>query len=511
VDVRDKVFLSYSHKDDRHLKQLLVHLAPLERERHVDLWVDTRIPLGSAWLEEIRNALNSAKVAVLLVTANYLDSAFVWREEMPAILEAQRKDGLKVIWVAASACSYQETYLGELQAANDPGKPMDQLPRPRRLEEWTRVAGKILAGYEADSEVEREGPKKTRNHSWHTHPSSRVCEPPQAPTLFVGRQNDIRTLVRRLTGGSTGSGVVVLTGVAGIGKTALALKVAHHRTIREHFLDGIIWIRVGPHPIVADLLRDLGRFVPDEALFRAPTASASYLALRDLLKEKRILLLLDDVWEKDDVVTLLESRGPACRILLTSRYARISENVPLSPADVITPSPLSEEEGLDLLRQLARSVVSHNTEQCRQLVRDLDFHPLALHVAGRLLRSEETYGWDVTELLTSLRDGSAIIESKAPADRTDLENQITPTVAALLRESTDRLDAVSRHRFASLGMFPRQETFERRMLDAMWGEDAKPTMRKLVDHGLIMPVGADSFRMHPLLAALAVVMLREMS
>lgn len=68
---RPTVFLSFSHADRAWVKRLLVHLKPLERAGMVRLWDDTRIKPGQAWRNEIREALDSARAAVVLVSADF--------------------------------------------------------------------------------------------------------------------------------------------------------------------------------------------------------------------------------------------------------------------------------------------------------------------------------------------------------------------------------------------------------------------------------------------------------
>lgn len=80
---RDQVFVSYSHKDKKWLNRLRVHLAPLERDGLLTVWDDTSINPGANWKKAIREALRAARVAVVLVSADFMASEFIARNELP--------------------------------------------------------------------------------------------------------------------------------------------------------------------------------------------------------------------------------------------------------------------------------------------------------------------------------------------------------------------------------------------------------------------------------------------
>lgn len=141
---RDKVFISYSRKDSRWLRELRTMLAPLIRNQKLDIWDDTMIKPGQSWRQQITEALASAKVAVLLVTDNFLASDFIAKYELPPLLDAARKDGLTVFWIAVSASlAADETEFGKYHAANDPDRPLDSLPRSARKAELARICRKL--------------------------------------------------------------------------------------------------------------------------------------------------------------------------------------------------------------------------------------------------------------------------------------------------------------------------------------------------------------------------------
>ncbi len=140
--VRNKVFISYSHKDVQWLDQLRSHLAAFEGT--IDYWDDTQIDPGANWKNEIEAALRAAKVAVFLVTPTFLASRFIKAREMGPLLEAEAKEGLTVLWIAVRASNYEQTAIGNYQAVNDPAEPLNTLGSARRDREWVKVSRRIL-------------------------------------------------------------------------------------------------------------------------------------------------------------------------------------------------------------------------------------------------------------------------------------------------------------------------------------------------------------------------------
>src|SRR5262245_54595921 len=82
---RPKIFLSYSHKDRLWADRFLTHLRAIAVD--VEVWSDAEIKPGANWVKEIEHAITTSDVAIILVSADYLESEFISRNELPTLLE----------------------------------------------------------------------------------------------------------------------------------------------------------------------------------------------------------------------------------------------------------------------------------------------------------------------------------------------------------------------------------------------------------------------------------------
>jgi TIR domain len=139
-----KVFISYSHRDRVWLERLQVHLAPLEREGKLDRWDDSRIRSSQRWREEVRKAIDSSSVIVLLLSADFLASEFIVTNELPPLLAAARDDGAYIMPVIVSPCRFSATpILSEFQAANANLQPLVAMRRHRQENLWVKLTNDI--------------------------------------------------------------------------------------------------------------------------------------------------------------------------------------------------------------------------------------------------------------------------------------------------------------------------------------------------------------------------------
>ncbi|HET6979025.1 MAG TPA: HEAT repeat domain-containing protein [Pyrinomonadaceae bacterium] len=138
---RTKIFVSYSHADQRWLYRLQVHLKPLQQSNKITLWDDTMIKSGEKWREVIRRALDETKVAVLLISADFLASDFINTVELPALLEAAASEGVLIIPVLVSPSRFELTEsLVQFQSPNLPKQPLNALRKAKQEEVFVKVS-----------------------------------------------------------------------------------------------------------------------------------------------------------------------------------------------------------------------------------------------------------------------------------------------------------------------------------------------------------------------------------
>jgi len=145
VQVTKPVFISYSHKDAKWLEKLKQFLRPLEDQELIRVWDDTEIRPGSDWLDEIRKALESARVAVFLLTQNFLDSPFIREKELPVLIEAAKNRGCLIFWIAVSSTTFEDSPLAKFQGAIPPSAPLDLMSEPEQSKVLTDIYRKMKA------------------------------------------------------------------------------------------------------------------------------------------------------------------------------------------------------------------------------------------------------------------------------------------------------------------------------------------------------------------------------
>ena len=351
--------------------------------------------------------------------------------------------------------------------------------------------------------------------------ASRPFLVPQLPPQgVVGREGELRDIARLLGTSSASAASVpplVLRGMGGIGKTTLALATGWNQDIGQHFPDGVLWTELGPNPVTRSLLNGWGTALGVD-LVPLPDEMACRDRLRDILSGKRMLLIVDDVWEPRHG-DLFQVAGPYGRLLFTTREPPVA-NALTVPSHILRVDVLAPEASLALLATFVPQAVADEPEAARRLCERVEQLPLALKLAGRLLANEAEVPRRMRRLVDELaeRGDSRLALQQAEGRRGLPEGAVS--LKDILGLSVERLNPVDRTRFAMTAVFGGEPlTWELDAAAAVWAcaaADAEKTTSHLIQRGLVERWNrghagpGERYWTHALLADYAADMMREL-
>ncbi len=141
-ELRNKVFISYSHIDKPYLDQLKRHFKPFQNK--VDFWDDSRILPGATWKKEIEMAMSEAKIAILLLSADFFNSDFILEKELPSLLKAAQDEGATILSVILKPCLFSEyPEISQYQAINAPSFAIIQMDEAQREMTWVSLVKQV--------------------------------------------------------------------------------------------------------------------------------------------------------------------------------------------------------------------------------------------------------------------------------------------------------------------------------------------------------------------------------
>jgi formylglycine-generating enzyme required for sulfatase activity len=167
---RRQVFISYTRVDREWVDRLQRMMKPLLRDRgqQIELWDDSLIEPGAKWRAAIEMALAQAKVAVLLVSDDFLASEFVMNEEVPKLLAAAEAEGVRVLWVSLSPCMVEHTAIGAYQAVLPLDQYLLEMDKPRQQRALKAIAECIRETLAAQAPKPPETTKAGARHGTRT-------------------------------------------------------------------------------------------------------------------------------------------------------------------------------------------------------------------------------------------------------------------------------------------------------------------------------------------------------
>ena len=200
------------------------------------------------------------------------------------------------------------------------------------------------------------------------------------PENFVKRSVALNAVKEMLLAEDDRSAAVsVISGMGGLGKSVLARALVLDEEVQARFADGVLWVALGQNPDLHDLQRLLIEWIEElgtpRQSFLVMTVNSASQYLDRLLAEKRMLLVVDDVWNAAHL-DWFRVGGAGCRVLATTREAQIEG------AAYYSLKSMTEEEAIALVRQKMQDRWSEEqVNEVKEVVRVLGYLPLALDLA----------------------------------------------------------------------------------------------------------------------------------
>lgn len=173
--------------------------------------------------------------------------------------------------------------------------------------------------------------------------------------------------------------------------------------------------------------------------------------LRNVLRDRKVLLVVDDIWDKTDGLRFKEFGTTALTFLLTTRFTEIANKLAGTPREIYVLPTLTDEKSMELLAYIAPKASELYKAEFEALVDTLEGLPLALRVAGSLIEQEHELGLDVHQLINELQDKHSTKLMSGQSGTIDEATGTNPTIALLFERSVNTLLPEAQAAFAYLG------------------------------------------------------------
>ena len=480
-------FISYNHHDQQWAEWIAWQLEEAGYTTVIQAW---DFGVGRNFVTEMQVALADTRRTIAVMSPAYLESGFAgaeWKEafardaagtegtlvqvkvalcEPPGVLR-------QIVWIDL-VDKPEEAARGELLRKLRDGRSKPSTPPPFPGQASQAASPPPFPG--------RANPEPVRL-ARPTDPRFLFVGVPDLPREFVGREAILDEVIRTLVSGE--SVALSAEGMGGVGKTTLAVAIAHHPVVQAHF-SGVLWAGLGLEPDPASALASWAEALGVD-LTGVERVEERRERLQRALVGERMLLVIDDAWDLLSAKAL-KCGGPGAVHVITTRNDSLARGFAGS-AGVVKVPVLDDEAALALLVKLAPEACEIEIEAVRRLVQAVGALPLGIEVVGAYLGSTESryFREDREAALTALADPRVRLEQACR--RLGQENNVVSTVRECIRLSLENLPPDTVETFFCLGAFaPKPESFTREAAIAVssLGTNA---LALLIDHNLLSMSG----------------------
>ena len=428
-----RVFISYARRDG---EKFATDLRRRLLAEHIPLWQD-RVGMegGRDWWQQITEALEQVEFMVLVMTPAAMQSPMVRKEWRYA-----RQQGV---------CVYPVKGMPKLDFAS--------------LPHWMRDVHFY--------DLAHEWPKFVNDLNTRCEQVRVPFMVEDLPANFVPRSQEFDQLIGKVLDEQREEPKAItaaLRGAGGYGKTTMAKALCHDERIQQAFDDGILWVTLGKHPgnlvgKVEDLIYTLHHERPGFTGIDAATAR-----LAELLADRDMLLVIDDVWNPAHLRPFLQG-GKRCARLITTRNEEV---LPVHTQSVQVDA-MRQKEAVQLLTAglegLAPSSASDRLALGELAVRLREW-PLQLTLANGRLRRQMSRGQRLSDALVHYnrvldKYGLVAFDAENPQERDQ-------AVRATLGASLELLNANESARYQELAVFPEDVDIPLDTVHTLWAATA---------------------------------------
>lgn len=292
-----------------------------------------------------------------------------------------------------------------------------------------------------------------------------------------------------------------LAGMAGTGKTSLAVAIAHSKKIQLAFEGAIFWVGIGektqqkftdssPVPYQEQLYLQLGGDLSSQEF---KTWQHGLVALQKLAREKfadkKCLIIVDYVHATDQLLEAVDIHENAIFLVITSDESRLRAKG-IKEATTFRIGGMNKEQALQLLSSWSEN--NDHAAEADAIVTKLGFHPLAIAMAGASIKGsiDERTAW--SDVLDAIKE--CALEEFSLANEGDLHS--------LFKLSIDQLIEEEQKRYYDLSIFPEGWQFDLDKLFIIWNDQSERKVRRfvqnLLDKALLRKVNDDRFSLYNL-------------
>jgi hypothetical protein len=296
---------------------------------------------------------------------------------------------------------------------------------------------------------------------------------PEPEAHFVLRKEEGERLTAlMLKGENAAVGITAaLRGAGGYGKTQLARWLAHQEAVEDAFYDGILWVELGENREVHDKIEGLIKALIGEAP-GLPDATMAAARLKETIGDRRMLLVIDDVWNKSDLDPFLGGAPNLVRLVTTRFDHVLPHDAARVPVDAMQPAEAVKLLTVGAAGLFPPAAVEAARPALLALAKRLGEWPLLLTLANAQLRAEMEGGATVADAIayaTRLYDDVGL-EAFNRGDDDDRNGAARLSI----RASVKRLDAAKGEvaRFEELAVFPEDEDIPAATIVRLWHSTA---------------------------------------